>query len=339
MSLNYSKTIADILTKIKQNKEFDGKELEALSELLLKYSQIEVVRLGIHVLNDEKIINNEVFNKFISLVEEFSSQSGIKCFFFPNNNNINEIINLIDSSLISIKLCLFLITNNLLSDALIRASSRGVLIELIVEDSQIDGMGCDVKKLMENGIQVKTDYKDDALMHHKYCIIDNKILITGSFNWTVKAVNKNYENIIILRNNKAITEFNNNFDSLWEIFFNLNDKAKSVEYWNNKKLEEKKEKERIKNNNKISKKIIKKASKSKPKTKRNKKEIIKESKVIYSKKNSNNKSDFSFGIDNSNTKDINSNMNNKAAFESPARTTKETGFLKNIISSVKKLFN
>jgi hypothetical protein len=36
-------------------------------------------------------------------------------------------------------------------------------------------------------------------MHHKFCIIDKKIVITGSYNWTNKA-QTNFENIVIIEN-------------------------------------------------------------------------------------------------------------------------------------------
>jgi cardiolipin hydrolase len=35
-------------------------------------------------------------------------------------------------------------------------------------------------------------------MHHKFVIIDNKVLITGSLNWSAHGVNNNNENIIII---------------------------------------------------------------------------------------------------------------------------------------------
>jgi phosphatidylserine/phosphatidylglycerophosphate/cardiolipin synthase-like enzyme len=33
-------------------------------------------------------------------------------------------------------------------------------------------------------------------MHHKFAVIDNKVVLTGSFNWTRNAAEDNHENII-----------------------------------------------------------------------------------------------------------------------------------------------
>ncbi len=35
-----------------------------------------------------------------------------------------------------------------------------------------------------NKIEMKVDSSKSSLMHHKYMTIDNKIILTGSFNWT-----------------------------------------------------------------------------------------------------------------------------------------------------------
>lgn len=51
--------------------------------------------------------------------------------------------------------------------------------------------------------------------HHKYCIIDDKIAISGSYNWTFSAKNrKNGENICLFNDKAVIYEFKNNFESL-----------------------------------------------------------------------------------------------------------------------------
>ena len=39
----------------------------------------------------------------------------------------------------------------------------------------------------------------EGLMHHKFALIDNQILLNGSFNWTERAVWENCENLVITR--------------------------------------------------------------------------------------------------------------------------------------------
>ena len=44
-------------------------------------------------------------------------------------------------------------------------------------------------------------------MHDKFCVIDNQVVITGSYNWSSNAEFKNDENIAILRDNKRASDF------------------------------------------------------------------------------------------------------------------------------------
>ena len=55
-------------------------------------------------------------------------------------------------------------------------------------------------------------------MHHKFALIDQSILITGSFNWTMQALMGNNENIIITSEPKVVNPFVEEFGNLWEKF-------------------------------------------------------------------------------------------------------------------------
>lgn len=52
-------------------------------------------------------------------------------------------------------------------------------------------------------------------MHHKFCIIDLKKVITGSFNWTEKA-NFNFENIKIIESREKAEDFASRFIQIIE---------------------------------------------------------------------------------------------------------------------------
>lgn len=53
-----------------------------------------------------------------------------------------------------------------------------------------------------------------ANMHHKFCIIDDKILITGSYNWTNNASKYSDENIVIINDVTAAFQFGEKFNAL-----------------------------------------------------------------------------------------------------------------------------
>ena len=51
----------------------------------------------------------------------------------------------------------------------------------------------------------------NGIMHNKFCIIDNNIIVTGSYNWS-KQAKKNYENIsVIYEDHNLVTQYINEF--------------------------------------------------------------------------------------------------------------------------------
>ena len=56
-----------------------------------------------------------------------------------------------------------------------------------------------------------------GIMHNKYCIIDNQVVITGSYNWSKNAEDKNEENAAVMydydRASDYSVEFRKMFDS------------------------------------------------------------------------------------------------------------------------------
>jgi len=54
-------------------------------------------------------------------------------------------------------------------------------------------------------------------MHHKFLIIDDIKVITGSFNWTRQANKSNMENIMIVENQNIAKQYISEFDRIWQL--------------------------------------------------------------------------------------------------------------------------
>jgi len=76
------------------------------------------------------------------------------------------------------------------------------------------------------GIQVRHN-EASHLMHHKFLIVDNRMLITGSFNWTRQAIVGNNENLIVTTHSKLVPVYRSEFEKLW-IMFDPNPKRRAA---------------------------------------------------------------------------------------------------------------
>jgi len=55
-------------------------------------------------------------------------------------------------------------------------------------------------------------------MHHKFAVVDEALVINGSYNWTKGARFDNRENLTLTNSPKAIQEFKAEFEKLWQLF-------------------------------------------------------------------------------------------------------------------------
>ncbi|KYM92172.1 Phospholipase D6 [Atta colombica] len=130
--------------------------------------------------------------------------------------HLKKIIHYLDSAIHTLDICLYFFTFVELAEAVIRAKNRNVVVRIILEDS----MTCtDRSRLMnfyKEGIKPITKPLD-VLVHHKFVIIDNNILITGSINWTKSAFFGNFENVLMTNESAIVKPFIHEFERMLTI--------------------------------------------------------------------------------------------------------------------------
>ena len=109
--------------------------------------------------------------------------------------------------------------SNILIWDLIEAKKRGVRVEVILEIGtwkEVDKKNINVAKILSNnGINVRYD-PPSITTHAKLIIIDKKISILGSNNWTYYSLHKNNEVSVIITSEKVAFELEKYFKRLWE---------------------------------------------------------------------------------------------------------------------------
>jgi len=130
--------------------------------------------------------------------------------FFPSIHHITSIIiDIIKNAQNSITIAIYSLTEKNIAHELIAAHKRGIKVCIFADGGKIQEKSSKIPHLVKNGIPVfwydcslRDGYQKsnwiDALMHHKYMIIDG-LVVTGSANLTDAAQTRNMENILISR--------------------------------------------------------------------------------------------------------------------------------------------
>ena len=139
----------------------------------------------------------------------------ITVFFSPRDNCALEILKRIDSAKSSIDIAMYYFTSRPLAQALIDVKKRNVKVRVFLDGNQRTEKFSKANYLTNNGISVKINSNAAGLMHNKFCVIDNKIVITGSYNWTAAADLQNDENLIIIESTDTAEKYAQQFEKLW----------------------------------------------------------------------------------------------------------------------------
>ncbi|SNC60312.1 phospholipase D family protein [Polynucleobacter victoriensis] len=136
-------------------------------------------------------------------------------YFTPPIGGASGIIKQIDASKKSIKVMAYGFTSINLAEALVRAKKRGVDVALIQDEKSSQNNREALQKLLDVGIEVRSDGKH-AIQHNKVMVIDQDVVITGSYNFTNSAETRNAENIMIVKSEYAARRYLDNWNNHWE---------------------------------------------------------------------------------------------------------------------------
>ncbi|KAF5835208.1 hypothetical protein DUNSADRAFT_7750 [Dunaliella salina] len=131
--------------------------------------------------------------------------------------SLSRMLDFLRSAQRSLDICVFTITCDEIADVLFDAHKRGVQVRIISDDDQMASNGSDVARLRRAGIAAKID-NSKAHMHNKFAIIDQRLLMNGSFNWTRQAAIGNNENVVVQDTPQLVSDFGKYFESLWKQF-------------------------------------------------------------------------------------------------------------------------
>ncbi len=217
-----------ILEKIFSDRKFSRSEGNALDKVLNAgaYGEHELALMRSRLFDfvKEQLVTKdqrdlidclEGVNK--ALLPPPSVQTMAEAHFSPGMECLEAINTQIRNARTSLDICVFTISDNRIVDNIEGAYERGVKVRIVTDDDKQYDKGNDIFRLKKFGIPVVTDSTPDH-MHHKFAVVDNKIVICGSYNWTRSAATRNNEDIVILDNAQVVKGFINEFEQLWQEF-------------------------------------------------------------------------------------------------------------------------
>ena len=198
----------------------EKKSIKALiGERPLGVEQLNFIRSKIYEIANEKantanfpLILEWIKNANSALIPRDSDKSD--AFFSPGDACRNIIINQILYASSQINICVFTISDDRITSAIIDAHKRGREVRIITDNDKSEDMGSDIAQLHSEGVAIKMDSTPNH-MHHKFMVVDESALITGSYNWTLSAAKYNHENVLLTTEGRLVKSFLKEFGQLW----------------------------------------------------------------------------------------------------------------------------
>ncbi|MGA2489711.1 MAG: phospholipase D-like domain-containing protein [Anaerolineales bacterium] len=140
----------------------------------------------------------------------------LEVYFSPDDKVEARIVGLVQNAQESINFMAYSFTSNNIGDAIMRQAQAGIQVAGVMDDNQVaSSQGTEYDPFMQAGIDVRLDGNQDGLMHHKVIIIDQKIVITGSYNFTASAEERNDENVVIIFSPEVAAKFMEEFQRIY----------------------------------------------------------------------------------------------------------------------------
>jgi phosphatidylserine/phosphatidylglycerophosphate/cardiolipin synthase-like enzyme len=132
-------------------------------------------------------------------------------YFSPHGGCTDAIVAELDKAKNEILVQAYSFTSQPIAKALVEAHKRGVRTEIILDKSQRGDKYSAADFTAHMGVPTYID-SAHAIAHNKVMVIDQETVITGSFNFTKAAEERNAENILIIKSRELAKEYVDNWN-------------------------------------------------------------------------------------------------------------------------------
>jgi len=139
----------------------------------------------------------------------------LEVYFSPDDDPIERLLELVAGAKESIYFMAFSYTSDDLASVMLSRAQVGVTVAGVFEKAQYNtNTGTEFENLRSAGLAVRLDGNPND-MHHKVMIIDESIVITGSYNFTASAENRNDENVLVIFSPDVAAQY---LEEFWRVY-------------------------------------------------------------------------------------------------------------------------
>jgi phosphatidylserine/phosphatidylglycerophosphate/cardiolipin synthase-like enzyme len=135
-------------------------------------------------------------------------------YFTPPANAVAAIVDAIDASEREVLVQAYGFTHNAIAQALVRAHQRGVMVRVLLDRKSQNSNRYVMDVFGDAQIELRLDGKH-AIAHNKVMVIDQTVVITGSFNFTNSASARNAENFLVLKSADLAEKYRLQWQTHW----------------------------------------------------------------------------------------------------------------------------
>jgi len=146
----------------------------------------------------------------------------VKAHFSPDGGVTQAIAKQLRGARRSIDVAVYVLSSPALATDLVAAHKRGVRVRVLL-DGRMTRRWSQAGELEEHEVPLrrvvlprKTEDHSDPAFHHKFAVVDEETVVTGSFNWTDSAQQDNMELVISSDESGLVERFEQLFEQLWD---------------------------------------------------------------------------------------------------------------------------
>jgi len=141
----------------------------------------------------------------------------LQVYFSPADHVLSALLPLIDHARSSIAFLAYSFTSDPLGSAIRQRAAAGVNVAGVMEADQVrTDVGTEYEAFRKAGLDVHLD-GNPGLMHHKVIIVDGRIVIMGSYNFSASAENNNDENLVVINDPGIAAQYMKEFQRVYAL--------------------------------------------------------------------------------------------------------------------------